>query len=208
MASYSAFNSTWHNQLFFSLYQPFKDVFFFLVRCSILGYETQFSKTRSQLCNSLAWAARLACSSPTSEGSWVPGAWRGSEEASWSVASPDTLSNPLLTLSLWDKGGLEKWKLLPLSLFWRWNSPTWKDVLSLPDGQIKVRLHKLVGNWAAYTPATWPPIEVPTRWNSCLSRPMLWTNCRNWSTKKELKRSTSSKLQELQSGYQRAFVCH
>lgn len=31
--------------------------------------------------------------------------------------------------------------------------------------------------WAAYTPATLPPIDDPSKWNGFLSRPMLCTNC-------------------------------
>lgn len=67
-----------------------------------------------RLCDSLAWGAWQACSSPVSEGSWLPGAWRGSGDASPSVASPATPSNTLTTLSLWGTRDLEeeeKWWL-------------------------------------------------------------------------------------------------
>lgn len=122
MASYSAFNSSWHDQHFF--FSLALKLLVILLRRNILGYQTQFSRTRHQLCNPLALAALQVCSSPTSQGSWVPGAWRGSEEVSRSVASPDTLSNPWLTLSPWDKGGLEKQIQLtaqPLLRVTQWN---------------------------------------------------------------------------------------
>lgn len=143
-----------------------------------------------QLFRSQSWfvparGGSAACSSRGSACPAAPGGWRESEGWSHLSGPSPSLSGESQTWSPQDKSGLEGeknqrgpsislriWSYLRIA-----RSPD-----SLPAGQTKVTPDRKEEYWAAYTPATLPPIDDPSKWKGLLSRPMLCTNCTEGTT--------------------------